>query len=67
LGHEPREYLLVAAMAGHLAVGERAAARKLWEAYGPQLRARGRPVLRLLRCHADPVGCEAAFKAFAAH
>ncbi len=67
LGHEPREYLLVAAMAGHLALADPAAARKLWDAYGEQVRNAGRPVLRLLRCHADPAGCEAAFKPFAAH
>jgi hypothetical protein len=67
LGAEPREYLVLAAMTGHLALGDKAAALKLWDAYGKEVRAGGRPVLRLLRCHADPAGCVAAFKPFAEH
>jgi predicted membrane-bound spermidine synthase len=67
LGAEPREYLLIAAMTGHLAMGDKATAVKLWDAYGKQIRGGGRPVLRLLRCHAEPAGCAAAFKPFAEH
>jgi hypothetical protein len=67
LGAEPREYLLIAAMTGHLAMGDKATALKLWDAYGKQIRGGGRPVLRLLRCHAEPAGCAAAFKPFAEH
>jgi hypothetical protein len=67
LGREPREYLLLAAMSGYLALGEKPAALKLWNAHEKQIRAPGRPAFRLLRCHADPAGCEAAFRPFAAH
>jgi spermidine synthase len=67
LGAEPREYLLLAAMTGHLALGDKAAALELWNAHEKQIRSAGRPAFRLLRCHADPAGCAAAFSAFAAH
>jgi spermidine synthase len=60
LGAEPREYLLLAAMSGHLALGDRAAALALWRAHEKQIREPGRPAFRLLRCHADPAGCDAA-------
>ena len=67
LGAEPREYLLLAAMTGHLAMGDKAAALELWSAHEKQIRSAGRPAFRLLRCHADPAGCAAAFSSFAAH
>jgi hypothetical protein len=67
LGAEPREYLLVAAMAGHLAMGDKAAALKLWSTHGKDIRSADRPVFRLLRCHADPAGCAAAFRTAAEH
>jgi hypothetical protein len=67
LGAEPREYLLLAAMTGHLAMGDKAAALELWKAHEKQIRSAERPAFRLLRCHADPAGCAAAFSSFAAH
>jgi hypothetical protein len=67
LGAEPREYLLLAAMAGHLAMGDKTAALALWAAHEKQIRGSERPVFRLLRCHADPSGCDAAFRSFAEH
>ena len=65
LGAEPREYLLLAAMAGHIATGDKAAALKLWDTHARQLRSPGQPALRLLRCHADPTGCRPAFSSLA--
>jgi hypothetical protein len=67
LGREPREYLLVTAMAGQVAAGDRAAALALWQAQEKHIGGRDRPVFRLLRCHAEPSGCAAAFNSFAAH
>jgi spermidine synthase len=67
LGAEPREYLLLAAMTGHLAMGDKAAALELWNAHEKQIRSAERPAFRLLRCHADPASCAAAFSSFAAH
>jgi predicted membrane-bound spermidine synthase len=71
LAREAREYLLVAGMAGHLAAGAPARAKALWEAQSPDLREPDRPLLRLLRCHAErgapdaAAGCAAAFAAYA--
>ena len=67
LGREPREYLLRAGMAGHIAAGNPAGALELWKAQQKEIRASDRPVFRLLRCHADPSGCAAAFSFAAAH
>jgi spermidine synthase len=67
LGREPREYLLRAAMAGHIAAGDRAAALALWQSQEKHIGGRERPVFRLLRCHAEPSGCAAAFSSFAEH
>jgi predicted membrane-bound spermidine synthase len=66
LGREPREYLLRAGMAGHIAAGNPGAALELWKVQEKEIRA-GEPVFRLLRCHADPSGCTAAFSFAAAH
>jgi hypothetical protein len=65
LGREPREYLLLAGMSGHIASGNPGAALSLWTAHEKELRSPGAPVFRLLRCHADPAGCEAAFRPYA--
>ncbi len=67
LGREPREYLLRAGMAGHIAAGNRAAALELWKGQEKLIRAPERPVFRLLRCHAEASDCAAAFSSFAAH
>jgi spermidine synthase len=67
LGAEPREYLVRAALAGHIASGDRAAALRLWNEQEGKIRAAERPVFRLLRCHAEPSGCAATFSSFAAY
>jgi spermidine synthase len=65
LGAEAREYLLLAAMAGHIANRNHAAALELWRAQQKQIRAPWSPAFRLLRCHAQGAGCEADFRAYA--
>lgn len=70
LNTESREYLLMAAMAGHLAAGAREQALSLWERHAERLRrGAAKPVFRLLRCHAEPSGepggCAAAFRHYA--
>jgi hypothetical protein len=62
---DAREYLLLAGMTGAIASGDKAKALELWKSHHAQLRATGRPVLRLLRCHAERAGCEQAFRAYA--
>jgi len=60
---EHREYLLAAAMSGHIAAGAPQRANAMWDRYSPGLprpRILG-PVFRLLRCHAMRQGCAAAF------
>jgi hypothetical protein len=61
---EAREYLLLAALAGHVASGDKAAALELWKKHGEGARA-ARPVYRLLRCHAERASCAAAFEDYA--
>ena len=68
VGREAREYLVVAGMAGYLAAGQPGEARALWLRHESGLRNIGRPLLRLLRCHAeagDRRACAAAFAAYA--
>ena len=61
---EAREYLLLAALAGNVASGDKAAALELWKKHGEGARA-ARPVYRLLRCHAERASCAAAFRDYA--
>ncbi|HYD58042.1 MAG TPA: hypothetical protein VEB41_14160 [Burkholderiales bacterium] len=63
LGSEAREYLLVAALAGHAARGESQAAADLWRAQRDALgAAAGKPVFRLLRCRGgEAAACAAEF------
>jgi hypothetical protein len=61
---EAREYLMLSAMAGYVASGDKANALALWESHGQGTRAQ-RPAFRLLRCHADPKSCAAAFRTYA--
>ncbi len=61
---DAREYLMLAAMSGYLASGEKAKALELWKTYGEGSRA-ARPAFRLLRCHAEPSSCAAAFRDYA--
>src|SRR5688572_17654416 len=63
LAADAREYLLLAALAGHIASGDKPGALALWERYGRGTRA-GRPAFRLLRCHAQSAGCADAFRAY---
>jgi len=65
LGSEAREFLLLAAMTGHIANGDKAAALKLWSMHGKQIRSGASPAFRLLRCHAGPAGCAAEFRSYA--
>jgi spermidine synthase len=64
LGNEPREYLVMAGMAGRIAAREPQKALALWNAEGARLRPAS-PAFRLLRCHAERAGCAAAFSAYA--
>ena len=61
---DAREYLLMAAMAGYVASGDKANALALWAKYGEGTRA-GRAAFRLLRCHAERASCAEAFRAYA--
>jgi spermidine synthase len=65
LGVEAREYLVLAALSGHVAAGARPAALELWNAHKGRLRTPGAPAFRLLRCHAEAGSCEAEFRAYA--
>jgi hypothetical protein len=61
---EAREYLLLAALSGYIASGDKPNALALWGSHSAPVRV-SRPAFRLLRCHADPVGCVGAFRAHA--
>lgn len=58
-------------MAGHLAAGRPQEAKALWDKYEGRLRNPAKPLLRLLRCHAErgtasaEAACAAAFAAYA--
>ncbi|TAK84552.1 MAG: spermine synthase [Betaproteobacteria bacterium] len=62
LGTEAREYLLLAGMTGHLAIGNREAALELWRAHKDKIRSPGGAAYRLLRCHAERTSCAAEFR-----
>ncbi len=68
LGRDAREYLVMAGMTGYIAAGEPLRAKALWEQNLDQIGGAGRPVFRLLRCHAErgnEAACAAAFKPYA--
>jgi len=65
LNRDAREYLVVAGMAGHLGAGRPQRAKALWDRQAQELRDLDRPLLRLLRCHAEAAGCAAAFAGYA--
>jgi len=68
LTRDAREYLLLAAMTGHIAAGDPQRAKELWKKHEDQIRDAGKPVFRLLRCHAERgngAACAAAFAAYA--
>jgi spermidine synthase len=58
------EYLLLAALAGHVASGDRKKALELWDSHSTTVRVT-RPAFRLLRCHAEGMSCATAFRAYA--
>jgi hypothetical protein len=62
-GAEVREYLLMAALAGHLGAGRREAALEVWSRHGERARAGASVAFRLLRCHARDGDCAREFGA----
>jgi spermidine synthase len=65
LRSDAREFLLMAAMSGHIASGAGQRAQELWRTYsGLVARAAPSPAFRLLRCHAG-ADCAEAFAAYA--
>ena len=68
LSREAREYLLMAGMTGDIASRNWPRAKELWDSQEDRIRGAGKPVFRLLRCHAalgDYAACAAAFAAYA--
>jgi predicted membrane-bound spermidine synthase len=65
LGTDAREYLVLAALSGSVAAGDKPAALELWRTQKSNLRAPAAPALRLLRCHAEAATCAAEFRAYA--
>jgi predicted membrane-bound spermidine synthase len=61
---DAREYLVLAALTGYLASGDKPKALELWGSQSGAVRV-ARPAFRLLRCHADPASCVAAFRSYA--
>jgi predicted membrane-bound spermidine synthase len=64
---DAHEYLVMSAMAGAVASGQRARALEIWGRQAAQLSAEAaEPGFRLLRCHAQPgPACAEAFRAYA--
>jgi predicted membrane-bound spermidine synthase len=65
LSNEAREYLLLAALGGHIAAGEPGRAVALWDAQKERLRNADAPAFRLLRCHAGRENCAKEFRSYA--
>lgn len=65
LAVDAREYLLMAAMAGHVARGEGRSALELWRGHSGRIRAVAHPAFRLLRCHAEARRCAEDFRPYA--
>ena len=63
LGNEARDYLLLAALAGHTAAGQNEAALAVWQAHGARGRGAASAPFRLLRCHAQASDCAREFQA----
>ena len=67
LGSDAREYLLLAAMTGHVVARQPNAAALLWANYLDKIpHAAAKPAFRLLRCHATPGDIQSCRDAFAA-
>ena len=70
---ESVEYVWMAGLTGHIASGDRAGAKRLWEQHAPRLaKSAPKAAFRLLRCHAEneeaavrAAACAAEFKRFA--
>jgi predicted membrane-bound spermidine synthase len=65
LGTDAREYLVLAALSGSVAAGDKPGALELWRAQKIKLRAPAAPAFRLLRCHAEPATCADEFRIYA--
>ena len=65
LGTDALEYLVLAALSGSVAGGDKPAALELWRAQKTKLRAPAAPAFRLLRCHAEAASCAAEFSLYA--
>jgi spermidine synthase len=63
LGNEARDYLLLAAMSGLIASGQKDEALEVWKAHGERGRAAASAPFRLLRCHARASDCAREFQA----
>jgi len=61
---DAREFLLLAALTGYVGSGDKPKALELWGSHSGAVRV-SRPAFRLLRCHADPASCVAAFRSHA--
>jgi spermidine synthase len=70
LNSDSREYLLMAGMAGYVAAGAPQHARTLWGYYAARIpRSAGKPMFRLLRCHAaagSDEDCAELFRSYGA-
>lgn len=65
LNTENREFLLLAGMSGSIAARQPQQALTLWQQQASKIpRAVGKPVFRLLRCHAQPASCVGEFAAY---
>ena len=64
LNRDATEYLLAAAMAGHVALGEGEAAADLWRRHRDSVARPDAPAFRLLQCHADGARCVADFRQY---
>ena len=68
LNTDSREYLLMAGMAGYIAAGAPEHARTLWGSYSRLIpRGAGKPMFRLLRCHASIGSSEDCAVVFASY
>ena len=67
LNRDAREFLVIAGMAGYLGDGRPRAAKALWDRQEKELHNLGRPLFRLLRCHAETAGADACAAAFAGY
>src|SRR5262249_13676775 len=65
LNAEARECLRTVGITAQLALGSSREAIALWESQAKRIKSLERPLFRLLYCHAQPGGCQAAFARYA--